>query len=380
MVVPPQDVPQDAHVVTVFLDGWSIAALGSNTLQGSFLRSSQSFPVVFTPLTARQVSAASASHPEDVSRYLSRLVTSAGNVVCSEQGCSAAGADMDPTLLADLSQVPVLGQTYQGAGLTYGLYAARVAVPEKEAFFILQSPGSSYTLSNVSVTELDGGTRAEPWPDSVALSYGFGYLFALDPRWGSESPLRWSWASTPYTASSDMFYDSNFSALFMYGLSDTYPSTVFTGMDPSLASYLTSPAVACGIAPICVTDPIEPVVTDFSADSGSRCLAGSPGNGQGRVGLLQQDFRVQVTLPYPVMLPGVSPELATPGLVPSTETFEPVSGSVSFDQRTTFIADEMGLLSFAVARDNPDPSALAWDRVLADELGPCPVSSEPVTP
>lgn len=366
-------------MLTVFLDGWSIAAMGSNTLEGTFLSSSQSFPIVFTPLTDRQVRAASATHSQDVARYLSRLVSSRADMVCSDQGCSAGGETLDPAQLADLSQVPVLGQTYQGAGITYGLYAARIAVPLDEQFFTLQSPGSGFTLSNVDTTNDQGETSEQKWPEAVALSYGFGYLFRLDPRWGTPEPQRWSWESIPFTPNPDMFYYSAFSPLFVYGLADTYPSTVFTGIDQSLASYLTSPTVACGIAPICVPELLDPVVSEFTADSGSRCFAYAPGNGQGRVGLLQQDFQVQVTLPYPVILPGVSPEVAEPTSIPSLDVFEPVTGSVSFEQRTTMIADEAGLLSFAVARDNPNPDAVAWDRVLPDQLVACPSVPEPTS-
>lgn len=369
-VVAPDEVPATTTPVTVWLDGWSIAALGSNIVPVRYLGSESETPVTFTPLTAQQIRAATATHPDVVAKYLGRLVTPKPRVECTESGCTADGTAVDPAVLADLSTVPRLGEMYQGAGVQYGLYAARIAVSNRDGLLFFQTPGTSYTLVRPASTS---GAKVTPegWPESTPLAYGFGYMFPVDPQWSTDKPVRASWSGTPNTTDPDMFYYSDYSALFMYGLADPYPSTVFMTAPQSLLTLLTSPTMACGVVALCIPTNIEPKISAFTASEGDRCLAGAAG-AQGRTALLQQDFTAEVTLPYPILLPGVSENSDPTNTEFTSDTLSLVSGLVSFPQRSTFVADNNGLLTLAAARAAGDASAVAWDSVLPDQLSPCP--------
>jgi hypothetical protein len=240
-----------SRTVEVFLDGWSLAALGSQQPVWSD-DAEHGGPVTFTAVDAGDLQNLLAATPEVVTRALARMVTPDVSLNCDPNGCRTEGGDIELSWLLDPSTAPAFGEVHSAWGVTAGLYRAEVRVPgESQKIYIGTREWKPATLS---ATSTPGSTRATTGygRELYLLAAGAGSVFHNDPQWvGATEPISY----LPGAASNQ--HSSDAAKPFLDGLvlggtvGDTLNAQI---LNNGMATWVTSPTVGCAGQLVCVPE------------------------------------------------------------------------------------------------------------------------------
>lgn len=257
----PTELASDT-TVRVYIDAWSLAALGDTVLvaaDGSLLE--------FHPVTSEHLDQLLAYEPDLIGRTLARLVTADTELFCdATDGCRVRELAVNHQMLADLPSVPAFGPVYDQLGLSVGLWFAELDVAE--GFFTVSggSFGDLDLLHQLFDDAEEGSEQVEDLTDRVPrngwgkgvflIAAGAGQLFTPTPEW---------------VAGDGAFYDrltltpSAPEALpgeILIGTSVGGPDGL-VGLSSGMLTYLTSPTLGCGGLLVCTPRPLEVTVSNY---------------------------------------------------------------------------------------------------------------------
>lgn len=355
---PPVDKAQAN--TTLFLDGWSVAAMGTSTIDVT-TPDMVGGTIVLHPLSAQQIRNSLADDPEAIATYLARMYTSASAVKCTKDGCTVDGKDVDPGVLADPASIPGLGDVYKGSGVTHGLYAARVYVPKENSTLNLSANGFSGSVSpadfidnNDKIVERPATSETGFKKGSWALSAGLGRIFPNDPAWIWEKPRIFDYDATYYTPSAVGLDKAYVGPVLISALTDAKAAPLVKRFSSSQMSYYTSPTTGCGTTILCVVTGSDVQVSNLKNQAAEACLFKPTDPPYGRAVLLNQTAHIKVRTPGPVLLMGAwDVPKGTGVLGTDISGATPKEGPYEFDQQSVFALDESGIRDIAAARNMP---------------------------
>lgn len=306
----PNTAPEDTRGVTVYVDGWSVATAGVNTIRWS-MQNGPSGSAPLTKLTAEDVTALRTDLPDVVQRVAGRIITPIRNLRCTADSiCEATGdggtREFTDAQIADLDDVP-LSEVYDAWDVDAGIYKATLNIPENAQqvdVSLADSDGFTVTLvagggrvantTNPSVVE---GPIYDPEAlsplggelgynqDTFLLSYAFGQLFYTEPSWLDLDRTPFLVDVPMYNADADSGPDAIEAPDFSGGLGA--PVEGVQAMGPSVLTYRSSPTLGCNVAVFCAPTSDGNVERDVvSTDTGLVCRTQhTPEGGQDGEGL-----------------------------------------------------------------------------------------------
>lgn len=254
LVADAGEVPFDGPTreVTIYIDGWSLATLGDTTL--SARTGALNTTVNFQPLDSDGLNLALKSHPQVVADAVGRLVTADRRVNCNSKGCKTGTGDFDVAGLSDAPSLPVFGTSYKDWGLTAGLYAATLAIPDTSDIVTLAGANySSIELSFAGVSGLPGEKLPKDRISGIYVAAAYGRLFPVIEYWRDAVTDGSSTSMEPRLLDTvtDEKKAAKLAGALSYGPGDISAFTGSRGLSDSQLTYLSSPSTGCGPVPVC---------------------------------------------------------------------------------------------------------------------------------
>lgn len=346
--------------LTVVVDGWSVASMGGGSLAYR-TSTGQAQELTLRPATQADLDALREGAAPVLRDVLARMVTSAPGLSCSASACTS-----DEGLLLQPGDIPALGASYTGYGITSGLWVGRV--PVRAGDVSVQLSGDGLAPIDLPVAPPRTSADGAPMPAEAGNGYltgrfavgaGLGRLFTLQPAWiGSGKDVQRYLPAAALPVSGDPV-----AALQRVGVSVTATSGLsspFAGArswDASHLTYATSPTTGCGAEALCVPKTLSPRVVRETREVARVC---SPA-GQ-RAGLAMEDLLLEVDYPAPTHQFGVSAGEGrwggTPALVRGKQRVH-VSAAGLFD------GDPLQLRASAGRVGTDDGAAMGTQELLA---------------
>lgn len=332
----PTDPSNPTAELRLYLDGWSLAALGSADLYFVTRDSALGTPLDFAPLSPPEISALLSDQPELVARVVGRLVNTDFSWSCEPSGCTSTAEELsaaDISLwLTDLSRVPAYGESYRAQNMTAGLYVATVDVsPDIDLFEVYAVPADtdfdpalvewSSQVSTIQVGSLAPTPAGEGFV--AALGAGLGRIFPLEPAWVSSGSTYHPdffggiSADDPAYAIDVAANHETLTAAFAAGLGDTSARNLLRTLSPSELTYLTSPTVGCAPGVLCLPGTISEMESEVTTSTvlsvclSPEVLGHEPEAGHLRAEAVFTTARRDFALPSPIhqngLWGGVSP-------------------------------------------------------------------------
>lgn len=253
LVTDAGEVPVEgpSRNVTIYVDGWTLATLDGAAI--SARAGIVSANVNFTALDADAIDKALDAHPDVIGDVIGRLVSADRRVECATGTCKSGKNSFDPHQLVDASAIPVFGPSYKDWGITGGLHAATIAIPEASDIVSLSAAG--YTTVDIDfggVSGLPGEKMSTERISGVYVGAAYGRLFPIRENWRdatSDAPTIMQPRSLDVVT--DEAKASRLAGSLAYGPGDKSAVTGARGLTDSELTYLSSPSTGCGTVPVC---------------------------------------------------------------------------------------------------------------------------------
>jgi len=359
----------DGQIVTIYVDGWSMKILGTKKIRLQIEENARESTLEFVPLNRDGVKKAIADNPEVLTDVMSRIVSGDRRVKCYNGSCTSGQLSLDPDLLADPSTIPGLGKMYESWGITRGLWAAKVRIPQGGQIINFFSDGFTATTAIAGPAVGEGGEQAvlaEPdtgWgKNSYYLGASFGRLHLIMPAWRDSAPAADD-AARMIARPAKGVSDGEINELLAIatrdplsgGLADRSSQAVAKGLNDYQLTYYSSPTTGCGAAAICVPSTIS--VKRSAVKVSSQLACNSEGTS---VLIVAVRSTWNVKLPHPTHLAGVWGVGVDPTAFNGSSSMLSVlgyngtpplaSGSKSFENLTLYAIDSLGLAIVAGSR------------------------------
>lgn len=364
----------NSQIVTVYIDGWSMKILGTNKIRLQIEENAREATLEFIPLNLEGVKKAVADHPEVLTDVMSRIVSGDRRVRCNNGSCTSGQLSLNPDLLSNPSTIPGFGKMYESWGITRGLWAAKVRIPQGGQIINFFSDGYAATTAIAGPAVGEGGEQAvlaEPdtgWgKNSYYLGASFGRLHLVMPAWRDSAPGAADAArmiARPANGVSEGALDELISIAtrdpLSGGLADLSSQAVANGLNDYQLTYYSSPTTGCGAASICAPSKISVKRSAVKVTSQLAC------NSEGTsVLIVAVRSTWNVKLPHPTHLAGVWGSGVDPTAFKGSSSMLSVlgyngtpslaSGSKSFENLTLYAIDSLGLAIVAGSRaENAD--------------------------
>jgi hypothetical protein len=290
-----------ARSIEVYIDGWSLAALGGQSLTWYDNRSN-SGPVSPTAMTADAIRGVLAETPQLIERALARIVTPDTTLTCTTTGCSTDGGPIDLDWLATPSGAPAFGEMYEAWNVTAGLYQASVAVPAESPVILVGTStwGTTPLFTGTDDEEFGAAVdgRAGYGMDRHLVAAGAGAVFYLNPGWlGQLAPVSYVpvLPSGAYTATAADLLSAQAT---LAGTVGDFLDARF--LDDGIQTWVTSPTTGCGGQLLCV--PVAGLATVSGVTSSRTEVQNIDGN---RATVVWQAYDLTWSTPKPAHIRGM---------------------------------------------------------------------------
>ena len=231
--------------VYVLTDKWSLL----NVPNQDYIVNMNNFTakLSFQPMSSDEYKEVLKKDPLIISNALARFYSSAKDLTCSASLCTLGGKEIDLSLLANPSEIPVFGEMYREYGIDSILYKAVINLPVNSDVISVATP------SQRAVTLLYGSSSDGSSTTYNYISNAFGIAFEPTVLWNKDSDytpeVKYAFEDTDLKRGGEL-KNSDVFALLSKGLA--YSSILTNNLNPSLLTYLSSPSTGCGSVAICV--------------------------------------------------------------------------------------------------------------------------------
>lgn len=383
------DVPvaddTNSQIVTVYVDGWTMKILDRTKVKFRDSETRREADLDFVPLNAEGIDKAAAQHPEVFTDILSRMVSGDRRLKCTTDGCSAGGAAITPSMLAEPSQVPAFGKMYESWGINRGVWAAKIRVPVGSRVADFIADGYAGTSVIVGPTVAEGGEAITPKPDSgwsknsYYIAASFGRLHLVLPAWrdtpGTEDAVRMVARNALGVRESqqDTLVEIAGRDPLSGGIGDLSALAAANGLNDYQLTYYSSPTTGCGAAALCVPGKIS--VKRSAVDVSDQLACNAEGTS---VLIVSVRSTWTVKLPHTTHLAGVWGAGADPTAFDGSASMLSVlgyngtpplaSGTKTFENLTWYAIDSLGLAVVAGSRAESADAIPMIDATMLDKL------------
>lgn len=355
-----EDSTGDGATIRLYLDGWTHRILDGRNVTLT-LPDGRYSKVSFSPLDADGISGLLDGTSHVVSSTLSRLADGDQRLVCDTDGCRAGDRSINAAaLLAEPSTIGGLGASYEGWGITSGLYEGRVVVPAETEQFSVSAEGYVGTQL-LYLTGENGDVATGFGSGGFLLGAAWGRLFPVEARWvqsadgAGDAARSIRRAVTGNGAGAETFIGERLLA----GPADRSSAALAAaaGLNPSQLTYLSSPVTGCGPAVVC-TPAVVPVSKSKAVIEQAKIC-----EGDARGVLAVRNYTLTVTLPHPTHLGGMWPAVAdnifdgpenASGVLGYFGRAPLVNGKVTASMSVIELTDAFGVVALAGSR-TPEP-------------------------
>ena len=293
--------------VTVWIDGWSHATLGTSRLStppadgGVATRGT---PLVTPrPASVDDVADLAQRAPHVLAEVAARMITADSQVTCAASGCTTSNGTAIPLeWFTNPSDIPGLGEVYQQWGITSLLHYTSFSVPDEPSAMVSVEAEGFIPHTYTFLTTSDNDTK--PVTD-VTLAAGIGRLFPIVAGW-RDNPGKLFDAGIVYYENDGVVENADlvreWQPLGFTGLNDPTTYVTSAGFSPSALTYYTSPTTGCS-AYTCTPTTVEAEIQNHTNTLVKVCVVDETFNTAGVVRV--EDTTYTVKYPHATMQTGL---------------------------------------------------------------------------